>query len=341
MRVYDGPPLDRWIAQRPSPSFAEKMHVLARVSEAVAYLHANGVLHRDLKPSNILIERHQDTPRPIIVDFGTAVLLDADSLTKTADSLGTLGFIAPEIVKKGASLESRRSILADIYSLGALTYFTLFREKPVQGEMTSRHFAKKVDRLTELDTTRRQFLVNVLAKATALEPTARYESAEELAEALMLCLPGSELPAFEAELPFVDAVFEHFDQIAPELKPLGFVNRRFDEYEQIGRYTRLKEKFSALALYDFDMKEFASGFSFPTFRIWHAFEESSLPPALRAEFGKEIKFDPPNKAEEGGAYVWFNVVRSPKKDAGATARHLLESLRRCLVVYAAHGFKPR
>lgn len=339
MRLSEGVPLDEWVMQRPSPSLAQKVDVLAQVCEGVGYAHEHGVVHRDLKPSNIIVERRESELRPVIIDFDSAVLVDSAALTKTAEHVGTLGFIAPEVVKKGASLESRRSILADIYSLGALAYFTLVRERPTPADLSSRAIDRKVAlRIPELDDTRRQFLVNVLAKATASESAARYETALELRDALRLCLPDSDLPEFDAELPFVKSVFERFDELAPLLRPMGFTNRRFDEYDQVGRYTRMKEGFTALALYDFDMKEFAAGFSFPTFRTWREFQESELWRALRKEFGKSMKFDPPNKAEEGGAFIWFNLTNAPRRDPKVTAEHLIESIERCLGVYAATGF---
>jgi serine/threonine protein kinase len=338
MYLSEGMPLDQWVSQRTAPSFSEKIEVLTKTCEAVAYAHDRGVVHRDLKPSNVIVERTDAGIQPAIIDFDSAVLIDSASLTKTADHLGTLGFIAPEVIRKGAPLESRRSVLADIYSLGALAYFTLFRHKPVPSDLSTRAIDRKAARIQELDETRRQFLVNVLAKATAADPFERFESASELADALRLCVPGSELPDFDAELPFVKAVFESFDSKAAVLRSFGFLNRRFDEHDQVGRYTRLKEGFTATALYDFDMKEFAVGFSFPTNRVWRLFQDSTLSSALRSELGKALKFDPPNKYEEGGAYFRFDFTKAPGRNAEVTADYLVESLDRCLSVYSRNGF---
>ena len=54
----------------PVIDYARARAVLAQVAEAVAFLHARGVIHRDIKPDNIMIDR--DTGRAMVTDFGIA-----------------------------------------------------------------------------------------------------------------------------------------------------------------------------------------------------------------------------------------------------------------------------
>ena len=66
----------------------------ARLAEALAAVHAQGVLHRDVKPSNVLMEGRS----PILIDFGLARVADDPKLTHTGWLLGTPGYLAPEIL---------------------------------------------------------------------------------------------------------------------------------------------------------------------------------------------------------------------------------------------------
>ncbi|WP_208868243.1 protein kinase domain-containing protein [Microbispora triticiradicis] len=65
------------------------------VAEALAAVHAAGVIHRDLKPGNVLMLDGQ----PVLIDFGIAQAVDATRLTQTGMFIGTPGYLAPEIIE--------------------------------------------------------------------------------------------------------------------------------------------------------------------------------------------------------------------------------------------------
>ena len=68
--------------------------LMAGIAEALAAIHAAGVIHRDLKPSNILLA--PDGPR--VIDFGVARALQATMMTKSGAITGSTPFMAPEQV---------------------------------------------------------------------------------------------------------------------------------------------------------------------------------------------------------------------------------------------------
>ncbi len=99
MKRVTGVRLDRYAgAGRP---VAERLRVIRRVGEALAFAHSRGAIHRDLKPQNVMVGEFGEV---YVMDWGVEAVG------------GTPGFRAPE-----ARLDQR----SDIYALGALLQFVL------------------------------------------------------------------------------------------------------------------------------------------------------------------------------------------------------------------------
>jgi eukaryotic-like serine/threonine-protein kinase len=64
------------------------------LAEALAAIHAAGVVHRDLKPSNVILT----DSGPKVIDFGIAQAMDSTAVTRTGMMIGTVGFMPPEQV---------------------------------------------------------------------------------------------------------------------------------------------------------------------------------------------------------------------------------------------------
>lgn len=117
------------------PSFDQTIRYAQDIAEALAELHKLGIYHRDLKPSNILIDAKNQ--RAVLSDLGLAkwetanLSLDADSLTKSGQLLGTPGFMAPEQI----SAKEITSIgpWTDVWGFAATFYFTWTSRPPVIG----------------------------------------------------------------------------------------------------------------------------------------------------------------------------------------------------------------
>jgi serine/threonine protein kinase len=92
------------------------VHVVAQVSDALAYAHDQDVVHHDVSPRNILIRRPDSTAK--LADFGLAssAALD-DPARRAASVMGTPGYVAPEVLRGDCA--SPRS---DLYALGVVAY---------------------------------------------------------------------------------------------------------------------------------------------------------------------------------------------------------------------------
>lgn len=150
------------------------------LAEALAAVHAVGVLHRDIKPSNVLMEGRT----PILIDFGLARVADDPKLTHTGWLLGTPGYLAPEILYGDDATAA-----SDVHSWAATVAFA-GTGRPPFGRGPSVAVMDRVRRgehdLSGLDPVLRPALEE------ALDPDpARRPSLPELREWLDRLLPGA------------------------------------------------------------------------------------------------------------------------------------------------------
>jgi serine/threonine-protein kinase len=126
MKLVSGVRLDRFIEG--DPPLGERLRVMQRVGEALAFAHSQSVLHRDLKPQNVMI-CCDGTIR--VMDFGIARDEVSRRITRVGNStsMGTPDYMAPEQVK-GKRADKR----TDIYNLGALLYEMLTGAVPFQND---------------------------------------------------------------------------------------------------------------------------------------------------------------------------------------------------------------
>lgn len=120
MRLLEGATLADLAAGGALP-IAPAVRLTREIAVALGAVHAAGVVHRDLSPGNVFMSRHAAAYRPIIIDFGSAWVGDADMIG-VPDSppgilVGTPHYMSPEQIAE-APLDHR----TDIYSLGAILF---------------------------------------------------------------------------------------------------------------------------------------------------------------------------------------------------------------------------
>ncbi|HTJ83802.1 MAG TPA: protein kinase, partial [Polyangiaceae bacterium] len=113
------------------PLGVEETIVLARrVADALAFLHARGILHRDVKPSNVFLE-DGEIAKAKLVDFGLAKRPKDLGVTRAGEIVGTAAYMAPEQLR-GDVLDVR----ADVYGLGNVVFEALAGQRPFAGPTT-------------------------------------------------------------------------------------------------------------------------------------------------------------------------------------------------------------
>jgi tRNA A-37 threonylcarbamoyl transferase component Bud32/streptogramin lyase len=159
--------------------------VVAQLGEALDAIHIAGFVHRDVKPANIMLARGDHV---YVTDFGLAKqAITRGDATRTGQWVGTLDYAAPEQIR-GARVDAR----ADVYSLGAVLYYSLTGQVPFDRDSDeARMYAHLADpppvpsRLgvpTAFDA--------VVARAMAKTPDDRFPSAGDLGRAALAATAG-------------------------------------------------------------------------------------------------------------------------------------------------------
>ncbi len=104
----------------------ETIDIAIKILQAIDGLHKRNAIHRDIKPENIMIEK--GTGAPILIDFGTAKMLQTQSVKATVgflslgwtcehQTMGEMQFIKPD---------------CDLYALGRVMFYMLTGVKPAK-----------------------------------------------------------------------------------------------------------------------------------------------------------------------------------------------------------------
>ncbi len=141
----------------------------ADLADALAHVHARGVMHRDIKPSNILIDRDGNAH---LADFGLARLIGTTRLTRPDQLVGTAAYLAPEQVR-GDDF----GCPVDIYALGLVLLECLTGKREYQGSEIEAAVAR-LHRQPTIPDELPADLKRLLTLMTSLSPRRRPTAAE-------------------------------------------------------------------------------------------------------------------------------------------------------------------
>jgi serine/threonine protein kinase len=160
-------------------SLTRRLEILEQVCEGLSFAHSSEIVHRDLKPANIHLGRDGSVK---IMDFGLA-RLGGSNMTRTGMVMGTPHYMSPEQVKGG-----KATARSDVFALGALAYELLTGRRPFEAETMHAVLFKVMQEepppARDLVPTLPAVMVQVVDKALAKEPAARFSDAGEMLEAV-------------------------------------------------------------------------------------------------------------------------------------------------------------
>jgi tetratricopeptide (TPR) repeat protein/TolB-like protein len=161
----------------------DSLKIASEVADALGFAHDHNVIHRDIKPENILLE----AKHAVVADFGVARAIEEAGetrLTETGIAIGTPAYLSPEQASGERELDGR----SDVYALGCVLYEMLAGEPPFTGptveSIVHKHLTAEPSAVSSGRPTVPDDVAATVSKALAKAPADRYQTAEELGEAL-------------------------------------------------------------------------------------------------------------------------------------------------------------
>jgi eukaryotic-like serine/threonine-protein kinase len=181
MELVEGKTLRDVIHEEAPLTAREALAILEPILLALRAAHLAGMIHRDVKPENVIV-RHDGEVK--VADFGLArAITNQTATSQTGVLLGTVSYLSPEQVERGVA--DPRS---DVYAAGLLLFEMLTGRKAVTGgtpiQIAYNHVHGSIPRPSTVVTAVPAALDDLVARATAVEPDDRFDSATEFVAAL-------------------------------------------------------------------------------------------------------------------------------------------------------------
>ncbi|MBE0601299.1 MAG: Stk1 family PASTA domain-containing Ser/Thr kinase [Firmicutes bacterium] len=162
------------------------IQITIRILSALQHAHENGIIHRDIKPQNVLVNTNGHIK---VADFGIARITNTKTISKKDMVIGSVHYSSPE--------QARGNIVqatSDIYSAGIVIYEMLTGRVPFIGDNPVTVAMQQVNAapppIRDLNPSVPPAIASVVMKALEKSPQRRFQSAREMADALLKAKEG-------------------------------------------------------------------------------------------------------------------------------------------------------
>ena len=191
LEYVNGNTLKDIIRQKGRINYQTAIQITIRILSALQHAHDNGIIHRDIKPQNVLI--HADG-HVKVADFGIARMTGGATIGKGDTVVGSVHYSSPEQAT-GSVVEAT----SDLYSTGVVMYEMLTGRVPFVGDtpvaVAMQHIQDAPPPITDFAPETPPAVVAVVMKALEKNPKRRFQSAREMADALLKARNGQLDPA--------------------------------------------------------------------------------------------------------------------------------------------------
>ncbi len=169
-------------------SFDKSFRIVLEMADALAYAHSRSMVHRDIKPANILFA---PDGRAILTDFGIVKTLNASTHhTQTGAMIGTPAYMSPE-----QGLGRPGDARSDVYALGVLFFQMVTGKLPFDADkplaVVLKHINEAIPFPTAVNPNIPANIETIIMKALAKNPLDRFQTADEMGNALRLAVRRS------------------------------------------------------------------------------------------------------------------------------------------------------
>ncbi len=201
--------------QKKELSSSESIQLIRKLTPALALAHKKGIIHRNLKPTNVLFD---DQEQPYLTDFAFPTLQHDLSSSRAT----SLAYNSPEQASYAYKVDQR----SDIYALGVILFELLTGTRPYQAHqprsLAYKHLYNPIPTPSALQTNLRPSYDQIIKKAIAKTPSARFNTMIEFHAALDSIIADEEASRFYTSIPYIPPVERGLSSAQPalDLNPL-------------------------------------------------------------------------------------------------------------------------
>lgn len=228
MEYLEGEDLAAVVRRRgplPVPRAAE---YVMQVCEALSVAHAATITHRELKPENLFLTRHGDLEIIKLLNFGISKaplhgrLFGGElSVNETQSLTRTLLYLAPEQIRSPREVDHR----SDLWSLGVVLFELLTGHSAFAGDTVTQVCASVLEasplRFADYRCNAPSGLAEIIERCLSKDPAQRFQSAAELANALLPYAPARARLHAERAMSVLRAADANAEEPLPSTRPEG------------------------------------------------------------------------------------------------------------------------